>query len=82
MQAIRQYAEVENGYLHVKLPENFTEKNVEIIILTPEKRSEVIVKKENKNELSRLAGTWSNEALEEFNQATSYFNQIETELWK
>jgi hypothetical protein len=31
MQAINQYAKVENGYLHIKLPDNFTEKNVEVI---------------------------------------------------
>jgi hypothetical protein len=37
MQAIRQYAEIKDGYLHLKLPTNFTEKNVEVIILPTEK---------------------------------------------
>lgn len=38
MQAIRQYVNVENGYLHVKLPQDFAETKVEIIILTLEKK--------------------------------------------
>lgn len=37
MQAIRQYAEIEDGYLHLRLPEDFTEKKVEVIILPTEK---------------------------------------------
>ena len=45
MQAIKQYAKVENGYLHIKLPDNFTEQNVEVIILTQEKQSEEITEK-------------------------------------
>ena len=38
MQAIRQYVDVENGYLHVKLPPDFTEQKVEVIILALEKK--------------------------------------------
>lgn len=38
MQAIRQYVNVENGYLHVKLPPDFAETKVEIIILALEKK--------------------------------------------
>jgi hypothetical protein len=38
MQAIRQYVNVENGYLHVKLPPDFSAKEVEEIILTLEKK--------------------------------------------
>ena len=34
MQAIKQYTEVINGSIHVSLPENFTEKRVELIILS------------------------------------------------
>lgn len=34
------------------------------------------------NDLSSLAGTWSNEELVEFNQATKQFEQIDEELWK
>ena len=37
MQAIRQYAEVENGSLHLRLPDDFTGKKVEVIILPIEK---------------------------------------------
>ena len=33
MQAIKQYTEVINGSIHVSLPENFTAKRVELIIL-------------------------------------------------
>jgi thiamine pyrophosphate-dependent acetolactate synthase large subunit-like protein len=38
MQAIRQYANVENGYVHIKLPPDFSEKEVEVIILALEKK--------------------------------------------
>ena len=34
MQAIKQYTEVINGSIHVSLPENFTAKRVELIILS------------------------------------------------
>lgn len=34
MQALRQYTEVINGSIHVSLPENFTAKRVELIILS------------------------------------------------
>ena len=44
MQAIRQYTEIENGYLHLKLPEDFTEKNVEVIILPTEKRFQEVAR--------------------------------------
>jgi hypothetical protein len=40
MQAIKQYAKVEDGYLHIKLPDNFSEKDVEVIILAQDKRGE------------------------------------------
>lgn len=33
MQAIKQYADVIDGAIHVKLPENFRSKRVELIIL-------------------------------------------------
>ncbi len=46
MQAIKQYVQVENGYLHIKLPENFRGKNVEVIILTQEKQNAEILKNE------------------------------------
>lgn len=34
MQSIKQYTEVINGRIHINLPENFTEKRVELIILS------------------------------------------------
>lgn len=34
MQAIKQYTEVINGSIHINLPENFTAKRVELIILS------------------------------------------------
>jgi hypothetical protein len=34
MQAIKQYAEVINGGIHIDLPKNFTAKRVELIILS------------------------------------------------
>ena len=38
MQAIRQFVNAENGYLHIKLPQDFTEEKVEVIILALEKK--------------------------------------------
>lgn len=34
MQALRQYTEVINGSIHINLPEDFTAKQVELIILS------------------------------------------------
>ncbi len=82
MQAIRQYAEVKNGYLHVKLPADFIEQHVEIIILPVEKITPFSEKTFSQEEaLMQLAGTWTIAEFEAFNQATSFFNQIDEELW-
>ena len=48
MKAIKQYAEVENGYLHLKLPDDFTEKSVEVIILSRDKLAEKIETKKSR----------------------------------
>jgi hypothetical protein len=32
--------------------------------------------------LMQLAGTWTIQESDEFNQATDFFNQIDEELWK
>ncbi len=39
MQVIRHYVNVENGYLHIKLPPDFSAKEVEVIILALEKKN-------------------------------------------
>jgi hypothetical protein len=82
MQAIRQYVNIENGYLHVKLPQNFAETKVEIIILAIDKSSRMMDKISQEEALMQLAGTWTIQESDEFNQATDFFNQIDEELWK
>lgn len=82
MQAIRQYVNVENGYLHVKLPQDFSEKKVEIIILATDKSSTMMDKLSQEEALMQLAGTWTIQEFDEFNQATDFFNQIDDDLWK
>lgn len=39
MQAIKQYTEVVNGSIHVRLPKDFTAKRVELIILSADEIS-------------------------------------------
>lgn len=39
MQAIKEYAEVINGSIHINLPKNFTAKRVELIILSADETS-------------------------------------------
>ena len=39
-------------------------------------------KRNNKNNLNRLAGTWSKKEYQEFMDNTSSFGEIDTQLWK
>lgn len=64
---------------------------INLSALSPASRQELIdfyhflcakQKAENKNSLLSLAGTWTDSELDEFNQATESFNQIDEALWK
>lgn len=41
MQAIKQYTEVVDGSIHIKLPKNFTAKRVELIILSADDTTDI-----------------------------------------
>jgi len=59
MQAIRHYVNVENGYLHIKLPPYFSETKVEVLILATDKFSRIMDKLSQEEALMQLAGTWT-----------------------